>query len=52
MIKRIKTKLRRTGNVSVFHDSKTDVATLTKVCIELIEKVNELTDKVNELSKK
>ncbi|MFA5313674.1 MAG: hypothetical protein WC375_10245 [Methanomassiliicoccales archaeon] len=47
MIKKIKTKLRKSGNINLLHDSKQDVATLMAVCNELIDKVNELVDKAN-----
>jgi X-X-X-Leu-X-X-Gly heptad repeat protein len=49
MIQKIKTKIRKSGNISIFHDSRTDINTLSKVCNELTNKVNELVDKVNEM---
>lgn len=52
MIKPIKSKIRNTDTVGIFHNSRQDVNTLTRVCNELIDKVNELTDMVNELSSK
>lgn len=51
MIKKITTRIRKTGSNGIFHDSKKDITTLTKVCMELIIKVNELTDEVNNLKK-
>jgi hypothetical protein len=50
MIKPLKLRVRKSGESGVFHNSKQDVATLTKVCNQLIDKVNELTNKVNRLS--
>lgn len=52
MIQKINTRLRKSNNSGVFHDTKRDVATLTVVCIELINKVNELTDEINRLKGK
>lgn len=47
MIKRITIKLRKPDNTGIFHDSRGDIRTLSKVCNELIDKVNELIDKTN-----
>jgi predicted transcriptional regulator len=46
MISKINTriKLNKTG---LFHNSREDVASLSKVCNLLINKVNELTDEIN-----
>lgn len=51
MLNLIKSKMRRSGNVSVWHDTRSDVMTLTNVCNELIEKVNELVEIVNKMEK-
>jgi hypothetical protein len=51
-IKKIKTRIRLSGDVGLFHNSRHDILALSKVCNELIDKVNELTDKVNELEKR
>ncbi|MNW44642.1 hypothetical protein D3C74_218800 [compost metagenome] len=49
MIKRINTRIRKSNNAGIFHNSREDVAALGKVLNELIDKVNELVEKVNEL---
>ncbi|MCM3704026.1 hypothetical protein [Paenibacillus macerans] len=49
MIKRINTRIRKSNNTSMFHNSREDVAALGKVINELIDKVNELVEKVNSL---
>ena len=51
MLNLIKTKIRRSDSISVWHDTRSDVMTLTNVCNELIEKVNELVKTVNEMEK-
>ena len=50
MISLIKTRIRKSKNQGIFHDSRQDVEALSKVCIELINKVNELTNEVNRLN--
>ena len=52
MIQRISSKIRPSKEGGIFHNSRQDVHTLSKVCNLLIDKVNELTDKVNELEGK
>jgi hypothetical protein len=52
MIKPLKLRVRKSSESGIFHNSKQDVATLTKVCNQLIDKVNELTKEVNILIEK
>lgn len=52
MIKRLNIKLRKSDGGGIFHDSRSDVNALMKVCNELVNKVNELIDEVNELKKR
>jgi hypothetical protein len=52
LIKKLDIKIRKSDNRGIFHDSRSDVNTLMKICVELINKVNELTDELNELKKK
>lgn len=49
MIKKINTRIRKSNNTGLFHNSREDVAALGKEINILIDKVNELVDKVNEL---
>ena len=49
MIKRINTRIRKSNNNGLFHNSREDVAMIGKVVNELIDKANELIEKVNEL---
>lgn len=51
MIKKLKIKLRKSDNHSLFHNSKGRRKSLKEVSNALIDKVNELTDKVNEFDK-
>ena len=51
MLNLIKTKIRRSDSISVWHDTRGDVMTLTNVCNELIEKVNELVETINKFEK-
>ena len=52
MVKKIKTRIRKSSNPGIFHDSRGDIAIISKVCTELIDKVNELVEEVNELKAK
>ncbi len=52
MIQKLSISLRGSGGISLTHDSRQEVRTLSKVCNILIEKVNELTDEVNKLQKR
>lgn len=51
MIKRINTKIRKSNTEGLFHNSRGDIVALSKVCNELIDKVNELIDVINQLKK-
>lgn len=51
MIQRINTRIRKSNNEGIFHNSRGDIAALGKVCNELIDKVNELVDAINQLTK-
>lgn len=51
-IERIKTKIRKTDSIGMFHDSRSDVRILAKLVNTLIDKVNELTDANNDLQDK
>lgn len=52
MIKLLNTKIRKSKQQGIFHDSRKDIDSLAKICNELINKVNELTEEVNKLSNK
>jgi hypothetical protein len=49
MIGKIKIRLSKSQNTGLFHDSRSDVREISKVCNLLIDKVNELTDKINQM---
>lgn len=51
MIKKIRMKLRTTGEHGIFHNTRNDVRSLAEVCSGLTDKINELIDKVNELDR-
>ena len=51
-MKPIKEKIRGTGNLYIFHDSREDVKTLSKYCNMLADKINELNKEVQELREK
>lgn len=44
----IKKRMKRTDNWNLFHDTKTDVATLMEYCNMLADKVNELNEELQE----
>ena len=50
-VKQLKFKIRLTGGGGLFHDSRSDVKTLTKALKLTADKVNELVQVVNEQSK-
>ncbi|MFS0783579.1 hypothetical protein [Bacillus sp. 1P06AnD] len=52
MIKPIKTKIGKSKQRVIFHDSREDVQALGKVCNELIDKVNEIIAVVNGINSK
>jgi len=45
-IKPIKTKIRQSDSIGIFHDSKSDIRMLAKVLNEVIDKVNEIISKI------
>jgi ligand-binding SRPBCC domain-containing protein len=48
MIKRITKKLRKTGDIWLFHNSKDDVVELAKMINIIVDKLNEIIDEVNQ----
>ena len=52
MIAKIKTRIRGSDSIGIFHDSRSGVAALAKVCNEIIDKLNEVIEKQNETHEK
>lgn len=51
MINKINTKIILSNSPGLIHDSRKDIRTLSKMCNELINKVNELTDEINKIKR-
>lgn len=47
----IKKRLKKTDNINLFHDSKTDIATLMEYCNMLADKINELNEELEKTKK-
>ena len=50
-MEKIKKRLRNPGNYNLFHDTKSDIATLMEYCNMLADKINELNEEL-QLTKK
>lgn len=46
-MEKIKTKLRRSSDSALFHDSRGDVRIIIKILNEVIDKVNEIIEEIN-----
>lgn len=46
--KKLTKKLRKSRDISIFHDSRADIRCVMEVCNELTDKVNEIIEFLNE----